>query len=316
MNEPLRPDPIDEALAMRRSLPAGAIWPERRMRDGWPLRTVDWPEGRGSILLLGGRGDFIEKFAEALHDWRRRGFAVASFDWRGQGGSGRLLADPQKGHSPGFDIWLADLDEQVAWFVATHPAPHFAVAHSMGGHLLLRCLETRSGQVVRAVLLSPMCGLAAAPIGPWLARQLASAAVALDFAESYAPGSGPLTRGVPGSLRQRRLTHDADRYGDEGWWVDRQPELALGGVTSGWLHDAFGSLDALFEPGALERVATPSLVLVAAEEALVDNAATARAVARLPGARLEVIAGAAHELLRETDVLRLPVLDRIAAFLS
>ena len=302
---------------MRRSLPPGARFETRAMADGHGVRSVSWDGGAaGSILFLNGRGDFIEKWAEAYHDWRARGFGVAAFDWRGQGGSGRFLADPLQGHSPGFEIWLSDLAEQVAWFKASMPAPHFAVAHSMGGRLLLRHLETTPGDFDRAVLLSPMLGLSAAPLGPLLASLLARAACALGYGEKYAPGSGPLVRGVAGSIRQRRLTSDVERYGDEGWWLDTHPELALGGITSGWLLSAFRSLTALRARGAPERVTTPVMIMLAEHEALVDNAAAARLAARLPKAWVQTVPGAAHELLREADAIRLPVLDGIAGFLA
>jgi len=302
---------------VRRTLPDGATVAMRAMRDGWGIRTASWPDGRrGSILFLNGRGDFIEKWAEALHDWRARGFGLATFDWRGQGGSGRLLPDRQKGHSPGYDVWLADLAEQVAWFRATHPGPHYAVAHSMGGHLLLRHLEAAPGDFDRAVLLAPMTGLKAEPLGPAGARVVAGIAHLLGLDVRYAPGSGPLVRGTPGSVRQRRLTSDLDRYGDEGWWLETRPELALGGITNGWLHATFASLDRLWGRGALERVTTPLLVMVAAHEGLVDNAATARAVERLPDAFLQTVDGAAHELMREVDAIRRPVMDGIAGFLE
>ena len=270
----------------------------------------------GSILFLNGRGDFIEKWAEAYHDWRDRGFALASFDWRGQGGSGRFLADPLRGHSPGFETWLADLREQVAWFRSSFPAPHFAVAHSMGGHLLLRHLEGAPGDFERAVLLSPMLGLRAAPLGAFAASLLAGALYRLGRGENYAPGSGPLVRGVAGSIRQRRLTGDVERYTDEGWWLDTHPELALGGITSGWLHSAFRSLAALRARGAPEGVTTPLMIMLAEREALVDNVAAESLAVRLPKAWLQTVPGAAHELLHEVDAIRLGVLDGIAGFLA
>lgn len=304
---------MSDAFERRRTLPAGGTVEARTMADGWPIRTMAWNGGaRGSILFLNGRGDFIEKWAEAYHDWRDRGFALATFDWRGQGGSGRLLSDPLKGHAPDYAVWLRDLAEQVAWFRSTMPAPHFGVAHSMGGHLMLRHLEARPVDLDRVVLLAPMTGIRAAPLGPLLARLVALC----GRAKAYAPGSGPLVRGVAGSIRQRRLTSDAERYTDEGWWLDQHPELALGGVTNGWLRRTFASLDLLWARGALERVATPLMMLVAEHESLVDNAASARAAARLPKAWLQTVPGAAHELLHETDAIRRPVLDGIAGFLE
>jgi len=285
------------------------------MRDGWAVRTMVRNGSRGSVLVINGRGDFIEKQAELLHELVDRGFGFATFDWRGQGGSGRLLGDA-RGHAEDFAPWLGDLAELVTWFRSVLPPPYFAVAHSMGGHLLLRHLADHPGDFARAVLLAPMVGLRAAPIGPWLARLVAALTTAFGRGVDYAPGSGPLVRGAPGTLRQRRLTHDLDRYADEGWWLDNHPEWALGGVTNGWLRSAFASIDALTAPGVPERIATALLILTAEGEALVDDDATRRLAARLPDVRVREFAGAGHELVREVDSIRLPVFAAIAEFLG
>lgn len=287
------------------------------MRDGWRLRSMVWPalpDARGSILFIGGRGDFIEKYAESYWHWRDHGFALAVFDWRGQGLSGRLGDTPDKGHSTGFDVLVADLGEQVTWFRERLPPPYFAVAHSMGGHLLLRHLSASPGSINRAVLLSPLFGLVAAPVGPWLARIIAAVQVSRGKAGDYAPGAGPAQAG--NAVRGRRLSSDPDRVTDEAYWIEQNPALRIGGVTNGWVAAAFASIDTLAAPGVLEAVTTPLLILAAANDRLVDGAAAARLAKRLPHARVAVIAGAAHELLRETDAIRDPVLARIDEFLA
>ncbi len=305
------------SVERRRTLPDGMTVDMVPMRDGWRVRRLHRAASgtQGSILFVNGRGDFAEKYAETYHDWADAGWGLATFDHRGQGGSGRFLADRQKGHAPGFDLWRGDIAEHAAWFKANFPAPHYAVAHSMGGHLMLRHLEARPSDFDRAVLLSPMCGLAAKPIGPTLARLVAGLAGILGLAESYAPGGGPIKRD-PGGLRASTLTHDAERYSDEAWWIDHRPELEIGSVTNGWLASAFASIDALHAPGVVERVTLPLLVLAAGDEALVDNAATARAVARIPGATMEIFANAGHELIREVDPIRDSALARVSAFFA
>ena len=77
-----------------RTLPAGAVLSRWAAPDGWLLRRFDWPGAdgrRGRLLFLGGRGDFIEKYLDAYRHFSRRGWSVAAFDWRGQGGSGRQI---------------------------------------------------------------------------------------------------------------------------------------------------------------------------------------------------------------------------------
>ncbi|MGI4879535.1 MAG: alpha/beta fold hydrolase [Janthinobacterium lividum] len=305
-------------LARRRALPPGGATESRTMRDGWRLRSMVWPaaspETRGSILFIGGRGDFIEKYAESYWHWHDRGFGLAVFDWRGQGRSGRLGDTPEKGHSTGFDVLVADLGEQVAWFRERLPPPYFAISHSMGGHLLLRHLSANPGSIDRAVLLAPLFGLVAAPVGPWLARIIAGMQVARGKSGDYAPGAGPAQ--ASNAMRARRLSSDPERVTDEAYWIERDPGLRIGGVTNGWVAAAFASLDTLTAPGILEAVTTPLLILTAAHDRLVDSAAAARLAKRLPHARVEVIAGAAHELLREADTIREPVLARIDEFLA
>jgi lysophospholipase len=320
-------------LLRRRALPPGGRIALRPMRDGWPVRTALWQGcegGPGSILLLTGRADFLEKYSETLHDLVDAGWGVASFDWRGQGLSGRQGDTPMKGHSPGFENWLGDLDELVDWFAASLPPPRYAVAHSMGGHLLLRHLAGENGEFRRAVLLAPMLGVMAKPLGPMLAAGLARAAVATGRGGAFVAGGGPYVQGEAGSLRQRLLTSDAERHGDEGWWIEQVPALALGSVTYGWLDAAFQSLAAIFaappdargtgEGGGsrplLARITTPLLVLVPERDGLVDNGATRRAMGYLPQARLRVIAGAGHELLREASGIRAQVLAQVTGFLQ
>lgn len=301
-----------DPLARRRALPPNAVW-ETVTIAGWPLRTVRWSGDRGSILFVGGRADFIEKYSEAYWAWTDAGFGVATFDWRGQGRSGRLGNDAHCGHGD-FDGWTDDLDAIPGWFTSEMPAPHHIVAHSMGGHLTLRHLARGGSPFERAVLLAPMLGIGLAR-NP-LVRRAADAAARFGLATRYAP----LQRGY-GSWQQRAerqalLTGCADRFADEHWWIAGDPELALGGVTYGWLSSAFASIDALFAPGVLESIAKPLLLLAGEHERLVDVAAMKIAAGRLPDCRFELVPAGRHELLRDVEAVQADVHRRIATFLA
>ena len=99
----------------RRVIPAGAIESSWIAGDGHPIRRIDWTPAkvRGSILFLSGRGDFYEKYLEAMAHWHDRNWAVTAFDWRGQGGSGRLGLDP--------NVWFGNVDQLVANEVGQGP---------------------------------------------------------------------------------------------------------------------------------------------------------------------------------------------------
>jgi lysophospholipase len=311
------PAPAPDMMTRRRSLPAGGAVAMVAMADGWMVRTAVWrprDPALGMVLMVGGRGDFIEKYAEALHDLVEAGWGVATFDWRGQGLSGRLGDAPEKGHCNDFGVWLDDLDQLMTRWRADMPGRWVAVAHSMGGHLVLRRLTTGGADFARVVLLSPLLGLLAPPLGPRLARIAARVMVMAGRGGDYVYGGGPRIKAPPGSPRQLMLTSDAERYGDEGWWAEQEPRLSMGSATWGWLNAAFRSLALLWD--RLGRVQTPVLVMIPTTDGLVDNAATRAAMARIPGARLEVIACTGHELLRECDAVRSQVVARVRAFLA
>lgn len=306
---------LADPLVRRRTLPPGAEWGSLPI-DGWPVRTVRWADGQeGSILFVAGRADFIEKYGEAYWTWRGQGYGIATFDWRGQGLSGRLGRHAQAGHGD-FDRWTDDLDRIARWFAETMPAPHYVIAHSMGGHLTMRHLQRGDSPFSRAVLLAPMLGIRAMAAAPRAFRHLADAATRFGLGARFAPLQRPYGLWQRRPERQGLLTGCPERFGDEHWWIAREPGLALGGTTYGWLASAMRSADIIFAPGALERVTLPMLLLAGEFERLVDVAAIRAAAARLPNARFETVAGGRHELLREVDDIRADTHARIAAFLE
>ena len=74
----------------RNPVPNGAVAGVFNARGGIRIRYARWDttaERRlGTVCLFHGRAEFIEKYFETITDLRRRGFAVATMDWRGQGG--------------------------------------------------------------------------------------------------------------------------------------------------------------------------------------------------------------------------------------
>lgn len=303
----------DVEIARRRSLPPGAAIEHWPMADGWPVRVAQWSGERGTILFANGRGDFIEKYAEAIWDWHARGRGVIAFDWRGQGGSGRLGRTPLHGHADDFAPWIADLRELIGRAADFAAPPLVGIGHSMGGHLWLRALAEGEVRTARVVLVSPMLGIAR---GDAAARALTALMVRLGWGGAFALGQHARLSAAKDILRGAALTSDAARQTDEAWWLARAPELALGGCTWGWLHAAFASIASLDRNGSLEAITTPVHVELAGDEQVTDTPAAIRAVVRLPGANYIVTKGARHEVLREADAARTAVLDRIAKFLE
>lgn len=260
--------------------------------------------GRPSILFLNGRADFIEKYAESYWHWRDRGYGVMTFDWRGQGASGRF----PPGSGGYFDTWLDDLAGIAAHAEAVLGGPLVIAGHSMGGHLALRHLAAGGARRFRrAVLFAPMAGIAAHGIPGGALYWLARARVKAGVGDAYPPMQGPYGERTRGVRRQRLLTGDAARFADEDWWIQARPELALGGASWRWIVEATASCRALAAPGVPESIRLPVDVFMGDGERLVDAAAARRLVARLPEGRWHDVAGGAHELLREGETVQAAV---------
>ena len=303
----------------RRAFPANSAVSMTPARDGWPLRTYVQPgvgKTRGSILWLGGRGDIVEKYIETLDGWSRAGWSITSFDWRGQGGSGRVGGNPNVGHIDDYATWIDDLAEFYAKWTGHEPGPHVVMGHSMGGHLLLRALVEKRIAPDRVVLVAPMLGFETGiipfPVAFWVSRVMAKIKNELRPAWKHNEKPSP-----PNASRRAYLSHDKDRYDDELWWKEKDPSLALGPPSWRWLASAYSSIAGLNRAGAVEHIRTPVLILCAEEDQLVSAKAIHKFAVRLPNATLVVFGDdTAHEILREADGPRNRALAAISEFLE
>jgi lysophospholipase len=308
----------NEDIFDRRKYPGDSTLDSVAAPDGWPLRRFRWPaesEPAGSILFQGGRGDIIEKYLEAFAHWHARGWDVTAFDWRGQGGSGRLSANATVGHANSFARWVDDLAAFVKDWSAMTPGPHVVIGHSMGGHLILRALSERRIRPDAAVLIAPMLGFETGRVPLPLAAGLVRMASALA---PERPAWKTNERPAPaGASRQQFLTSDSARYEDEIWWKREKPELGLGPPSLKWLEQAYSSCVALAAPGTVEHIRTPMLILGTRGDRLVSPAAIPRFAERIPSARLKMFdESVAHEILRERDGPRDEALAEIDALLD
>lgn len=272
-------------------------------RGGVKVRVMTAPSlsgtARGSVIVAPGRTEFIEKYFEVIRELQQRGFAVFCIDWRGQGLSGREVDNALKGHFVSFDDPVNDLATALKLLNAHLPRPHIGLAHSMGGAILLRAMQTRRVELDGAAFTAPMWGI---PNLRNMAKSYARFMVSIGAGGQFAPGVERRWKREP--FKRNPVTNDRERHARCQGLVAEEPRLALAGPTIGWAAAAADATESFSQPSALAHVRIPVLVFTAADEQLVDNESHPRIVEQLPDATHITIDGAKHEILMERDEVR------------
>ncbi len=295
-------------------LPAGAECFELITADKVRLRAMRAlaGEARGTLILLGGRGDYIERYFETTRDMLARGFAVAAVDLRGQGGSQRSSPKPYRDTTRSFADFEEDLRTLMDGLVIpTCPPPYYALGHSTGAHILLRVLRT-SDWFHKAMLVSPLVEIL---YGPWprpVVALLVNGVTLVRCGSMFLPGVRKVPMGredFPGNP----LTSDRRRWERDSSTLEAAPHLGLGGPTFDWLRAARRSLK---EMRTMERPRAPVLIVAAGGDRVVSNEGIRGLAQKVPGIALTFIPESRHEILSEKDEIRQQFLAAFDSFIT
>lgn len=283
--------------------------------DGVRLRLAVWPleNATGTVFILPGRTEHIEKYTRVAAGLVSRGFAALAVDWRGQGLADRLHDDSTAGHVEDFADFQRDLAAVIARAQALNlPKPWHMLAHSMGGCIGLRALMGPH-PFSSAAFSGPMWGIRMAPLLLPVARVLTTASQKLGFSNAFAPGQAGESYFVSGKFDDNLLTNDPGMWGWMREQVTSRPELAIGGPTLQWLGAALQEMDLLHQ---MASPRLPALTLLGTDEGIVDAARIKDRMARWPDGTLRQIPQGRHEVLMEPPEKVAPLLDEIAAHYS
>jgi lysophospholipase len=274
------------------------------------IRVAWWKAGdKGTVVLLPGRTECIEKYGRAAGDLIRRGYSVLTIDWRGQGLADRALADPMMGHVEDFAEYQQDLDAALAAGAeAGLPQPWFLMAHSMGGCIGLRALM-RGLPFRAAVFSAPMWGISMAAWLRPVAQVVTAVAAPLGIRGRYAPTTGPETYLLQVPFEGNVLTTDREMWGYMRDQVRAVPGLALGGPSLAWLGAALRECAALSARPAPDL---PAICALGTAEKVVDVPPVHLRMAGWARGQLDLYPGAEHEIMMEGPAARARFFDRAA----
>lgn len=278
--------------------PVAPVESRQRVRDGtelllrtWLPDPGQWPEPRGTLLLLHGMAEHGGRYAHVAQLLCELGLRVRACDLRGHGKSGgaRMVA-------PRPDCFLDDVVELYDATVRQWPELPIVFGHSMGGLIAARLATSRARPVRALVLSSPALGLRLS--GPALALHRVMLTLAPDLR-------------LPSPIRPADLSHDANevaRY--------RADPLVQRTLTAGLLQSVIAGIERAQEDAPL--LEAPTLLLAAGSDRVVDPAGSRRFCDNAPGDLCDSVwlDSAFHEIFHETAALRAQALDALTRWLQ
>lgn len=298
-------------------VPPGTHHGKIAMRDGTMIRYARFEASgrplKGTVVVIQGRNECIEKYFETAKDLSSRGFGVLTYDMRGQGGSDRLIADPQRGYIDNFDHYVSDFEEVFENVVLPDcRAPYYVLAHSTGGLVALMAAPMMVNRIRRMVLSAPLLRLAKSAVSMSRLNRIASILYFFGLGTRYL-GSGPRPAQPP-PFSTNVLTTDRARYARNQALYQAHPELALGGPTVAWIRAVCRAVEYVTDPAFMARVHIPTLFVAAGSDEVVSTPAIEEYAERLRSGSLITVDGARHELLQEADLYREQLLAAFDAF--
>jgi lysophospholipase len=215
-----------------------------------------------------------------------------------------MLSNPRKGYVKSFSQYDADLAKFMNEVVLPDcPAPYFGVAHSMGGHILLRSTQTKMCWFDRIVLCAPMIAVSKERSPYEAAGYLANFLTFFGLGSFFIPGgSGDGDECAPWGGNP--FTSDPVRFQRTVEVVQSQLGLGLGSPTLSWVAAAARSIGYINSHRFLTSVKVPLLIIGAGNDQVVSTRNTELFASRVKTCKLVVIAGARHEIFQERDALR------------
>lgn len=286
-----------------------------KSQDGFDLRyalfKAKTSPPKGTVVLAQGRNESIEKYAETIRELTEAGLWVAAFDWRGQGGSARLLKNRRLGHVRRLRDYERDLDAFLEKIVLPDAKlPFFLVAHSMGGLISLFAAPRLANRIERMVISAPFVGLASPKPSPGMISLVARLACLFGFGNRASTGDRDHS-----NFETNALTSDPVRFARNQALLSRFPDIALGPPTWRWLHECLKAIARVTKPQYLQALKIPTIILAPTRDRVASYPQMEQMGRYFRAAKVIPIDGSEHEVFQESDKYRAQAVAALLAFI-
>lgn len=280
-------------------------------------RTLLSPSSKNCLVILPGRTEPIEKYAELVYDLKQtaagKNMNFFLMDHRGQGQSGRMASPSDMGHVDKFENYVADVETFIGLQNLDKRCEHkFLLAHSMGAGIASAYLLKHPNSFDRVVMSSPMLQIQTKPYSYATARAIVKTMVLAGRGKKFAIGQKPFNSAA--KFEDNTFTTSEVRFKKTMGLFEENPSSKVGGVSNRWIYEVMKGTKGIRE--RYHELAMPMMIINAGIETYSEPVEMEKLCNEAPNCKRVFLPTSKHEVFNDRDENRDIALKETAEFFN
>lgn len=281
------------------------------------FKTLLQNEAKNCIVILPGRSEPVEKYAEIVFDLLQtemgKNLNFYLMDHRGQGSSGRMAAISDLGYVDRFQNYVDDLETFINNQRLNDVCDKkFLLAHSMGGGIGVAYIIKNPHFFDKVALSSPMVKIQTKPFPYAVARAIVQTETCLGMGAKFASGQKGYDENL--DFLKNDFTTSPERFEMTMSTFRNNPQTKLGGVANNWVLEVMKADHKMRTH--FNEISVPMIVFNVGDERYISPKEIVRFCNEVQNCKRSYFPTAKHEILMERDVNRTPAIQEVINFFN
>jgi lysophospholipase len=278
-------------------------------------RTYLQPKASNCLIILPGRTEPVEKYAEIIYDLLHtptgKNLDFYLLDHRGQGQSSRLATPSDLGHVDHFQNYVSDIGEFIHFLNLDKRCEHkFLLAHSMGAGIAMAYLLKNPTTFERVVLTSPMLKIITKPYSYGAARSIVELQTLAGRGAKFAINQKSFNPNAV--FADNSFTTSPERFAMTMKLYETYPLAKLGGVSNRWILEVMKGTNQI--RSRYHEINIPMRVFTAGIETYSEPEEMNKLCSEAANCKLTHLETSKHEVMMDKDANRNIVMSELVEF--
>jgi lysophospholipase len=278
-------------------------------------RTLKSPSAQNCLVILPGRTEPIEKYAELVYDLLQTpagaNLHYYLMDHRGQGHSGRMASPSDMGHVDKFENYVKDVETFVKLQDLDKRCEHkYLLAHSMGAGIATAYLLKNPKTFDKVILSSPMLKIQTRPYAYATARAIVQGMVIAGKGAKFAIGQRPYDSSL--KFEDNTFTTSPERFKMAMGLFETYPMTKVGGVSSRWILEVMKGTHPI--RSRYHEISTPMIMINAGFESYSEPSEMVKLCKEAANCKHVLLQSSKHEVFMDRDENRNVAMNELVEF--